>query len=190
MARVVIDTRPIRSLQGDKILEGSVYKRLLEARQRKPDVPILPEQSEQSEPAASFFFLRYIGHPQYEINEPILDEWVSYLTSWLREASGKPTSSVIARMSASIPGCAGHVTCAWRKTCPCRPCPGMRSIWTPPSKSASSDHAANQRTRPGLRAARLIWSTTHVAGFPGAGCAAEFLVRRVSPRRAGGRRAA
>jgi len=85
MARVVIDTRPIRSLQGDKILEGSVYKRLLEARQRKPDVPILPEQSEQSEPAASFFFLRYIGHPQYEINEPILDEWVSYLTSWLRE---------------------------------------------------------------------------------------------------------
>jgi uncharacterized protein YecE (DUF72 family) len=31
MARVVIDTRPIRDLKGDKILAGSVYQRLLEA---------------------------------------------------------------------------------------------------------------------------------------------------------------
>ena len=41
-ARVVIDTRPIRSLQGDKLLQGSVYQRLLEARQRKPNLPIIP----------------------------------------------------------------------------------------------------------------------------------------------------
>ena len=39
-ARVVIDTRPIRSLSGNKILEGSVYQRMLEARERKPDLPI------------------------------------------------------------------------------------------------------------------------------------------------------
>jgi uncharacterized protein YecE (DUF72 family) len=79
MARVVIDTRPIRSLQGEKILEGSVYQRLLEARQRKPNVPILPERT------APFVFLRYIGHPQFETNAPFLDEWVDYLTAWLGE---------------------------------------------------------------------------------------------------------
>ena len=79
MARVVIDTRPIRSLQGEKILEGSVYQRLLEARQRKPNVPILPERT------ASFVFLRYIGHPQFETNAQFLNEWVDYLTSWLGE---------------------------------------------------------------------------------------------------------
>jgi uncharacterized protein YecE (DUF72 family) len=77
MARVVIDTRPIRSLQGEKILAGSVYQRLLEARQRKPNVPVMPE------PTASFVFLRYIGHPQPETNEPFLDEWANYLVDWL-----------------------------------------------------------------------------------------------------------
>jgi len=81
MARVVIDTRPIRSLQGEKILEGSVYQRLLEARQRKPDVPVLPEPGQH---AAPFTFLRYIGHPQAEVNKPFLDEWEDRLTSWLR----------------------------------------------------------------------------------------------------------
>src|SRR5512140_3663283 len=42
MARVTIDTRPIRSLDGDKILRGSVYQTLLAARLRKPNVPVLP----------------------------------------------------------------------------------------------------------------------------------------------------
>jgi uncharacterized protein YecE (DUF72 family) len=81
MARVVIDTRPIRSLDGDKILGGSVYQTLLEARARKPNVPILPERT------ADFIFLRYIGHPQMEINAPLLDEWASYLASQLREGA-------------------------------------------------------------------------------------------------------
>src|SRR5512143_3490469 len=35
MARVVIDTRPIRNLDGDEILRGSVYQTLLEARAQK-----------------------------------------------------------------------------------------------------------------------------------------------------------
>ena len=39
IARVVIDTRPIRNLEGEEILEGSVYERLLQARERKPDLP-------------------------------------------------------------------------------------------------------------------------------------------------------
>jgi uncharacterized protein YecE (DUF72 family) len=75
MARVVIDTRPIRSLDGDKILEGSVYQTLLAARRRKPNVPVLPERT------TDFMFLRYIGHPHMEINEPLLDEWAAYIAS-------------------------------------------------------------------------------------------------------------
>ena len=78
MARIVIDTRPIRSLDGDKILGGSVYQTLLEARKRKPNVPILPERT------AAFVFLRYIGHPQMEVNAPLLDEWANYLVAQLR----------------------------------------------------------------------------------------------------------
>ena len=86
MARVVIDTRPIRSLDGDKILEGSVYQTLLAARERKPNVPILPERT------ADFIFLRYIGHPQtlatgasagVEQNETFLEEWAGYVSSQL-----------------------------------------------------------------------------------------------------------
>ncbi len=78
MARVVIDTRPIRSLDGDKILEGSVYQTLLEARRRKPDVPAIPQRT------TDFIFLRYIGHPQLELNQPLLEEWGDYLGSQLR----------------------------------------------------------------------------------------------------------
>lgn len=79
MARVVIDTRPIRDLREDKILEGSVYLRMLQARERKPDLPILPERT------ADFAFLRYIGHPLMERNTPFLDEWADYLASLIRE---------------------------------------------------------------------------------------------------------
>jgi uncharacterized protein YecE (DUF72 family) len=81
MARVVIDTRPIRSLDGDKSLAGSVYQALLEAREHKPDVPILPERT------ASFIFLRYIGHPQMSVNAPFLGEWSNYLATQLREGA-------------------------------------------------------------------------------------------------------
>jgi len=80
-ARVVIDTRPIRSLRGDKILQGSVYQRLLEARLRKPNLPILPERT------APFAFLRYIGHPQFEQNATFLAEWADHLAGWLQEGA-------------------------------------------------------------------------------------------------------
>jgi len=81
LARVVIDTRSIRSLDGDKILQGSVYQTLLEARERKPDVPILPELT------TDFFFLRYIGHPQLEANSKYLDEWAGFVASSLDQGS-------------------------------------------------------------------------------------------------------
>jgi uncharacterized protein YecE (DUF72 family) len=81
MARVVIDTRPIRSLDGDKILEGSVYQTLLAARRRKPNLPVLPERT------AEFLFVRYIGHPQLTMNAPLLEEWSAYLTSQLEQGA-------------------------------------------------------------------------------------------------------
>ena len=81
MARVVIDTRPIRNLRGDKSLRGSAYESLLEARERKPDVPVIPERT------ADFIFIRYIGHPQLTYNIALLEEWTDYLTSQLREGT-------------------------------------------------------------------------------------------------------
>jgi len=78
MARVTIDTRPIRSLHGDAILAGSTYESLLEARERKPDVPVAPKRT------SDFVFVRYIGHPNLEINRPFLEEWGGYFSSQLK----------------------------------------------------------------------------------------------------------
>src|SRR5574339_995139 len=75
MARVTIDTRPIRGLDGDQILAGSVYQTLVEARERKPDVPVVPKRT------ADFIFVRYIGHPEIEVNQPYLKEWGDYFIS-------------------------------------------------------------------------------------------------------------
>ena len=80
-ANVIIDTRPIRNLRGDRILQGSVYQRLLEARERKPDLPIITERT------ADFVFLRYIGHPELELNAPFIAEWANQLVEWLREGA-------------------------------------------------------------------------------------------------------
>ena len=81
MARVTIDTRPIRDLDGDKILIGSVYQSLLEARERKPDIPVIPKRT------ADFVFVRYIGHPQLENNFPLLDEWTDYFGKQLNDGA-------------------------------------------------------------------------------------------------------
>lgn len=81
MARVTIDTRPIRDLAGDKVLTGSAYESLLEARERKPDVPVIPKRT------ADFIFVRYIGHPQIEINRPLLEAWGKYFASAMKSGA-------------------------------------------------------------------------------------------------------
>ncbi len=80
-ARVLIDTRPIREMPEAEIGEASVYVRLLQAQERKPNVPLLPERT------ASFAFVRYIGHPNLELNEPFLAEWARRAAGWLGEGA-------------------------------------------------------------------------------------------------------
>ena len=81
MARVTIDTRPIRDLSGEDILAGSVYQSLLEARERKPDVPVVPQRT------ANFIFVRYIGHPTIESNDVYLKEWGEYFIPQLQQGA-------------------------------------------------------------------------------------------------------
>lgn len=81
MARVTIDTRPIRSLAGDESLAGSTYESLLEARERKPDVPVIPKRT------SDFVFVRYIGHPQMDVNPPLLEEWGSYFAAEMKSGA-------------------------------------------------------------------------------------------------------
>ena len=78
MARVTIDTRPIRNLHGDKSLAGSNYQSLLEARERKPDLPVVPKRT------SDFVFVRYIGHPDIEINRSFLNEWGDYFAEQIK----------------------------------------------------------------------------------------------------------
>lgn len=77
MARVVIDTRPIRELAGDDRIKGSAYESLLEARERKPDVPVFEEVT------ADFTFLRFIGHPEMGHNQPWMNEWTPRIAGQL-----------------------------------------------------------------------------------------------------------
>lgn len=78
-ARVVIDTRPIRSLEGDQILAGSSYESLLEAREKKPDVPVFMERT------SDFIFLRFISHPDLAQNIEFINEWVDYLVPQMQQ---------------------------------------------------------------------------------------------------------
>ena len=81
MARVTIDTRPIRDLAGDKILEDTAYGSLVGARERKPDVPVIPTRT------TDFVFIRYIGHPDLKFNHPFLSEWETYLAAQLNDGA-------------------------------------------------------------------------------------------------------
>ncbi len=81
MARVVIDTRPIRSLDGDALLKGSVYQQLLRAREAKPDVPVFMERT------TDFLFIRFIGHPDLEQDRSYMEEWADYIASEISQGA-------------------------------------------------------------------------------------------------------
>lgn len=72
VAWVMMDTRPLRT--------GSTEEqKTLEARERKPDLPL------QIAVTTDFVFLRYIGHPHLEVNQPFLEEWAQQLGRWLQQ---------------------------------------------------------------------------------------------------------
>lgn len=81
VGRVIIDTRPIRTLSGAKIDPGTMQVQVEAAQERKPDVPVLPVRT------ASFAFVRYIGHPDVAANAPLLDEWAGQMAAWLKEGA-------------------------------------------------------------------------------------------------------
>jgi uncharacterized protein YecE (DUF72 family) len=81
VARVLIDTRPIRDLPDAQIEDGKVQVMVEQAQERKPDVPLLPERT------ASFAFVRYIGNPDVAANAILLDEWADRMAGWLNEGA-------------------------------------------------------------------------------------------------------
>lgn len=72
VARIMMDARPIRTGSTEE-------KRVLQARERKPDLPL------QVSITTDFTFLRYIGHPRMEVNEPFLDVWTQQLAQWIEQ---------------------------------------------------------------------------------------------------------
>ena len=72
VARVMMDTRPIRTGTDQE-------QAILHARERKPDLPL------QVAITTDFIFLRYIGHPHMEVNEPFLDAWARQLAQWIQQ---------------------------------------------------------------------------------------------------------
>jgi uncharacterized protein YecE (DUF72 family) len=72
VARVMMDTRPIR-------IGSTEEKQVLQARERKPDLPL------QVSVTTDFTFLRYIGHPRIEVNEPFLERWAQQLAQWIEQ---------------------------------------------------------------------------------------------------------
>ena len=72
VARVMMDTRPIR-------IGSAEEKQVLQARERKPHLPL------QVAITTDFTFLRYIGHPRMEVNEPFLDTWAQQLALWIQQ---------------------------------------------------------------------------------------------------------
>src|SRR5260221_12983958 len=72
VARVMLDTRPIR-------IGSAGEKQVLQARERKPDLP------QQRAIPTDFTFLRYIGHPRMEVNDPFLANCAPQLTQVLQQ---------------------------------------------------------------------------------------------------------
>jgi uncharacterized protein YecE (DUF72 family) len=72
IARIMMDTRPIR-------VGSTEEQQVLQAREHKPDLPL------HIAITANFAFLRYIGNPHMEVNEPLLDAWAQQLAAWIKQ---------------------------------------------------------------------------------------------------------
>jgi uncharacterized protein YecE (DUF72 family) len=69
VGRVLLDTRPAYT-------KSASFSEPVEP--RKPKVPVQPVVT------APFTLVRFISHPQQEVNQPFMDEWVTLVEQWLR----------------------------------------------------------------------------------------------------------
>lgn len=68
IGRVILDTRPAYT-------NSASFVEPVEP--RKPKLPVQPVVT------ASFTLVRFISHPQPEINQPFMEEWLSWIDQWL-----------------------------------------------------------------------------------------------------------
>lgn len=71
VARVIMDTEPIH-------VGAAEEQQILQAQERKPHLPV------HMVATTDFVFVRYIGHPRLQVNEPFLDVWAQQLARWLQ----------------------------------------------------------------------------------------------------------
>jgi uncharacterized protein YecE (DUF72 family) len=74
--RVLMDVRPLSAGP----LPGA-DENLQRARDNKPDVPLHPVRS------GGFTLIRYIGHPDPELNDALLEEWAARVAAWLADGT-------------------------------------------------------------------------------------------------------
>src|SRR5204863_8832112 len=74
--RVLMDVRPLSAGP----LPGA-EENLQRARDNKPDVPLHPLRS------SDVALVRYIGHPDLDLNAPLLDEWAARVATWLADGT-------------------------------------------------------------------------------------------------------
>ena len=70
VGRVLLDTRGIYNSSDDPQVNSQ---------RRKPKLPLQPSVT------AGFSLIRFISHPQREVNQSFLEEWAVRLDSWLRQ---------------------------------------------------------------------------------------------------------
>lgn len=71
IGRVLLDTRPIYQT-GDRAAISQC---------KKPDLPLQPNVT------AKFSHIRFISHPQLELNQPFLEEWGTLVKQWLQQGT-------------------------------------------------------------------------------------------------------
>ena len=72
IGKVILDSRPIYTVEDDPQLGSE---------RRKPQLPV------DFNVTAPFTLIRFISHPNLPINQPFMEEWVTYIQQWLQ--SGK-----------------------------------------------------------------------------------------------------
>ncbi len=70
VGRVLLDTRPAYS--------GSTHYDGQPVEPQKPKLPVQPVVT------APFSLVRFISHPEQEVNQPFMEEWVTWVDQWLR----------------------------------------------------------------------------------------------------------